>query len=46
MDPRGEFPLDVTSYVFHLFAVVARHRDARLEAVLKPPASAWRATGR
>jgi DNA-binding MarR family transcriptional regulator len=35
-DPRGEFPLDLTSYVFHLFAVVARHRDARLEAALKP----------
>jgi DNA-binding MarR family transcriptional regulator len=36
LDPRGEFPLDLTSYVFHLFAVVGRHREARLEAVLKP----------
>jgi len=36
VDPRGEFPLDVTSYVFHLFAVVARHREAKLETVLKP----------
>jgi DNA-binding MarR family transcriptional regulator len=35
-DPRGEFPLDLTTYVFHLFAVVARHREARLESVLKP----------
>src|SRR5271154_3734416 len=36
MDPTGEFPLDLTSYVFHLFAVVARHREVRLEAELKP----------
>ncbi|MEJ0065579.1 MAG: MarR family transcriptional regulator [Caulobacteraceae bacterium] len=32
----GEFPLDLTSYVFHLFAVVGRHREARLETALKP----------
>ncbi|HEX3408563.1 MAG TPA: MarR family transcriptional regulator [Caulobacteraceae bacterium] len=36
MDPKGEFPLDLTTYVFHLFTVVARHRDALLEAALKP----------
>jgi DNA-binding MarR family transcriptional regulator len=36
MDPAGEFPLDLTSYVFHLFAVVTRHREARLETALKP----------
>jgi DNA-binding MarR family transcriptional regulator len=36
VDPSGEFPLDLTTYVFHLFTVVARHRDARLEAALKP----------
>jgi DNA-binding MarR family transcriptional regulator len=36
MDPRGEFPLDVTSYVFHLFSVVGRHREARLDSKLKP----------
>ncbi len=36
VDPQGEFPLDLTTYVFHLFTVVARHRDARLEAALKP----------
>jgi len=34
-DPAGEFPLDLTSYIFHLFAVVGRHREARLEAELK-----------
>jgi DNA-binding MarR family transcriptional regulator len=36
VDPEGEFPLDLTTYVFHLFTVVARHREARLEAALKP----------
>jgi DNA-binding MarR family transcriptional regulator len=36
MDPKGEFPLDVKTYVFHLFAVVSRHREARLEQDLKP----------
>jgi len=35
-DPSGEFPLDLTTYLFHLFAVVGRHREARLEAELKP----------
>jgi DNA-binding MarR family transcriptional regulator len=35
-DPTGEFPLDLTTYLFHLFAVVARHREARLETELKP----------
>ena len=35
-DPQGEFPVDLTSYVFHLFAVVSRHREARLETALKP----------
>jgi DNA-binding MarR family transcriptional regulator len=34
-DPTGEFPLDVTSYLFHLFAVLARHRDAELDRALK-----------
>ena len=36
VDPKGEFPLDLTTYVFHLFTVVARHREALLEAALKP----------
>jgi DNA-binding MarR family transcriptional regulator len=35
-DPAGEFPRDLTSYVFHLFAVVSRHREARREEVLRP----------
>ncbi|HXQ15383.1 MAG TPA: MarR family transcriptional regulator [Caulobacteraceae bacterium] len=35
VDPTGEFPLDLTSYAFHLFAVVSRHREVRLEAELK-----------
>jgi len=36
LDPKGEFPLDLTTYVFHLFAVVGRHREARIDALLKP----------
>jgi len=36
VDPTGEFPVDLTTYVFHLFTVVARHREARLEAALRP----------
>src|ERR1700679_177025 len=28
--------LGLTDYIFHLFAVVGRHREARLEAGLKP----------
>jgi len=35
-DPAGEFPLELTTYVFHLFAVVSRHREARLEEALRP----------
>jgi DNA-binding MarR family transcriptional regulator len=35
-DPAGEFPLDLTTYVFHLFAVVSRHREARIEEALRP----------
>ena len=35
IDPEGEFPLDLTTYVFHLFTVVARHPEARLEAALR-----------
>ena len=36
VDPTGEFPVDLTTYVFHLFTVTARHREARLEAALRP----------
>jgi DNA-binding MarR family transcriptional regulator len=35
-DLAGEFPLELTTYVFHLFAVVSRHREARLEETLRP----------
>ena len=35
-DPQGEFPLDATAYVFHLFSVASRHREARLDEMLKP----------
>jgi MarR family transcriptional regulator, lower aerobic nicotinate degradation pathway regulator len=34
--PAGGRSLGLTDYVFHLFAVVSRHREARLEAGLKP----------
>ena len=36
LDPKGEFPVDLTTYVFHLFTVAARHREARLDLALKP----------
>jgi DNA-binding MarR family transcriptional regulator len=35
-DPAGEFPRELTSYLFHLFAVVSRHREMRLEEALRP----------
>jgi DNA-binding MarR family transcriptional regulator len=34
-DPRGEFPLDLTTYIFHLLAVVGRHREAQLDKLLQ-----------
>ncbi|MGH3427900.1 MAG: MarR family winged helix-turn-helix transcriptional regulator [Mycobacteriales bacterium] len=36
VDPAGEFPYDVTTYVFHLFAVLGRHREAALERAFRP----------
>ncbi|MFI4974551.1 MAG: MarR family winged helix-turn-helix transcriptional regulator [Caulobacterales bacterium] len=36
VDPAGEFPLDVTTYLFHLFTVIAHHRDAALDRSLRP----------
>jgi MarR family transcriptional regulator, lower aerobic nicotinate degradation pathway regulator len=36
VDPRGEFPLDVVTYVFHLLAFISRHREARLDEILHP----------
>lgn len=35
-DPKGEFPLDLTTYFFHLFAVIGRHRESRMEQILQP----------
>jgi DNA-binding MarR family transcriptional regulator len=34
-DPAGEFPLDLTTYLFHLLAVVSRHREAQLDRALQ-----------
>ena len=35
-DPAGEFPQDVMTYIFHLFSVMGRHREARVDEALKP----------
>jgi DNA-binding MarR family transcriptional regulator len=35
-DPTGEFPFDVVTYLFHLFAVLGRHREAALEGAFRP----------
>jgi DNA-binding MarR family transcriptional regulator len=35
-DPAGEFPFPVAPYLFHLFTVIARLRDAKLDKALKP----------
>ena len=34
-DMAGGGPLELTDYLFHLFAVVSRHREARLDAALR-----------
>jgi len=36
LDAAGGGSLGLADYVFHLFAVVSRHREARLDAALKP----------
>jgi DNA-binding MarR family transcriptional regulator len=36
VDPTGEFPFDLTTYLFHVFTVLARHREAALDEVFKP----------
>jgi DNA-binding MarR family transcriptional regulator len=36
VDPTGEFPFDVVTYLFHLFAVLGRHREAALEEAFRP----------
>jgi len=35
LDPQGEFPFDLTTYIFHLFAVLSRHREAMLEEAFR-----------
>jgi len=35
-DPAAGGSLELTDYVFHLFAVVSRHREARLDSALRP----------
>ncbi len=35
IDPQGEFPFDLTTYVFHVFAVLSRHREAMLEEAFR-----------
>jgi DNA-binding MarR family transcriptional regulator len=36
LDPLGEFPFDVPTYLFHLFVVISRHRELHIDAALKP----------
>jgi DNA-binding MarR family transcriptional regulator len=36
VDPTGEFPFDLPTYLFHVFTVLARHRDAALDEVFQP----------
>ena len=36
VDPTGEFPFDIITYAFHLFAVLGRHREAAIEAAFRP----------
>jgi DNA-binding MarR family transcriptional regulator len=36
MDPTGEFPFDLTTYLFHVFTILSRHREAELEEAFRP----------
>jgi MarR family transcriptional regulator, lower aerobic nicotinate degradation pathway regulator len=36
IDPTGEFPFDLITYLFHLFAVLGRHREAAMEEAFRP----------
>jgi DNA-binding MarR family transcriptional regulator len=36
LDPSGEFPFDIPTFLFHLFVVISRHRELRIDAALKP----------
>jgi DNA-binding MarR family transcriptional regulator len=36
IDPTGEFPFDLTTYLFHVFTVLGRHREAELDEAFQP----------
>src|ERR1700722_16370024 len=36
IDPTGEFPFDLTSYLFHVFTMLGRHREAELDEAFRP----------
>jgi DNA-binding MarR family transcriptional regulator len=36
IDPTGEFPFDLTTYLFHVFTVLGRHREAELDEAFRP----------
>ena len=36
VDPTGEFPFDLTTYLFHVFAVLGRYREAALDEAFRP----------
>jgi DNA-binding MarR family transcriptional regulator len=36
VDPTGEFPFDLTTYLFHVFAMLGRHREAELDEAFRP----------
>jgi DNA-binding MarR family transcriptional regulator len=36
VDPLGEFPFDLPTYLFHLFAALSRHREAVLDQAFRP----------
>jgi DNA-binding MarR family transcriptional regulator len=36
VDPTGEFPFDLTTYLFHVFTVLGRHREAALDGAFRP----------
>jgi DNA-binding MarR family transcriptional regulator len=36
VDPAGEFPFDLTTYLFHVFTVLGRYREAALDEAFRP----------
>jgi DNA-binding MarR family transcriptional regulator len=36
VDPTGEFPFDLTTYLFHVFTMLGRHREAELDEAFRP----------